>query len=444
MQLASYDPSNNELVGQVTVASEQDVTQAITIAKQAQQAWQDLSADVRLQYIRQAYDRLQPHIDKLAMLISQEMGKDLHRATAEARGTAFSGPYYAEQAMAAFAPEQLDARTQVQYRALGVTAVISPWNYPLAMANNLLIPALMAGNTVILKPSEQTPLVADLFVSILNQTLPTGVLQVVHGDGRVGNMLVESEVNMIAFTGSQQVGKAIMAKAASGLKRLVMELGGNDPMLVLADANLDAAAQYAVASSFENSGQMCTSTERVYVAQEVAELFEQKVVALAKRYRFGSWRDEAADIGPLVNNNQHQKVMTHINQAIDNGAKLLLGDANARAPYVPPTVLSDVNASMLIAQEETFGPVVAISRFSHLSEAISQANNTSYGLGAVVFGQAQAEQVAAQLQAGMIGINRGVGGGAEAPWVGAKQSGFGFHGGREGHRQFAQVTLVGQ
>ena len=247
---------------------------------------------------------------------------------------------------------------------------------------------------------------------------------------------------MIAFTGSLQAGRNIMANAAPQLKRLVMELGGNDPMIVLDDADIFEAAQFAVASSFENAGQMCTSTERVYVDEKIAEQFEQAVVSIASQYKVGSWRDSRVNIGPLVNSKQHAKVVSHIEDALEKGASLLFGEKKPLAPFIQPTVISNIKPTMKIESEETFGPVIAIDRFGSLDEVIERANDSVYGLGAVVFGKHEAKKVAQQLQAGMIGINQGVGAGGDAPWVGAKQSGFGYHGSVEGHRQFAQVTVI--
>ncbi|MFQ3210533.1 MAG: succinate-semialdehyde dehydrogenase/glutarate-semialdehyde dehydrogenase, partial [Colwellia sp.] len=329
---------------------------------------------------------------------------------------------------------------EIQYRPLGVVAVISPWNYPLAMANNLLLPALVAGNSAVLKPSEETPLVTELFVKMLNQVLPKNVLQIAHGDAQTGKALVNADINMVAFTGSLAAGKHIMASAASGLKRLVMELGGNDPLIVMAGADIDEAVQFAVASSFENTGQMCTSTERIYVDERVADEFEQKVVALARRYQAGPWHQKNVNIGPIVNPKQHAKVLSQLKDTQIKGATFLLGKYQYALPYIQPTVVTGISPDMLLEQDETFGPVVAISRFTELSEAIARANTSPYGLGAVVFGGAGAKVVAEQVEAGMVAINQGAGG--LGPWVGAKQSSFGFHGTAAGHRQFSQVRVI--
>ena len=440
-KVAGSDSIQATAVGSVDALAISDLPQVIALAKTAQKAWASFSLIERQQLVVKAYQQLHAVQDELATLISQEMGKDYRRATYEVGGTLQNAGYFASEIADAFATENVGNRTELQYRPLGVVAVISPWNYPLAMANNLLMPALIAGNSVVLKPSEETPLVAQLFIDTLNKVLPQNVLQVVQGDKSLGQALVSADINMVAFTGSMAAGKHIMANAASGLKRLVMELGGNDPMIVMADANMDAAVRFAVASSFENAGQMCTSTERVYVDERIADEFERKVVALASRYRVGAWDAGNVNIGPIVNPTQHQKVLEQLQDAKAKGAQFLLGSDDYPLPYIQPTVVSNITPLMQLETEETFGPIVAISRFSDINDAISRANNSHYGLGAAVFGGPGANAVADQLEAGMVGINQGVGGG-NAPWVGAKQSGFGFHGTAAGHRQFAQVRVI--
>lgn len=438
--LISYDPITRHAVGEVAITAPHQVAERVSKAKQAQKSWAQLSLSERQQQVTSAYQNLAKVQEQLTLLISKEMGKDYRRASYEAGGTVQNGAYFSQEIGHALKPEPMGHGAELQYRALGVVAVISPWNYPLAMANNLLMPALIAGNTVILKPSEETPLVADLFVQTLNEVLPEDVLQVAHGGAETGKALVQADVNMVAFTGSMAAGKHIMASAAPGLKRLVMELGGNDPMIVMAAADIDRAVQFAVASSFENAGQMCTSTERIYVDERIADEFEQKVVALARQYRVGAWDMANVNIGPIVSPKQHQHVLSHLQDAQQKGADFLLGSAEHELPYIQPTVVTNVTPDMLLENAETFGPVVAISRFKHVSEAVTRANDSEYGLGAVVFGGAGAEDVAEQLEAGMVGINQGAGG--PGPWVGAKSSGFGFHGTAAGHRQFAQVRVI--
>lgn len=440
-QLQSYDPSDGKLLGEVVAASQSEIQKRVDTARSAAVGWRNTAINDRVKTINTAYSAAESEMPRLAELLSREMGKDIRRSTSEVHGTIYGGPYIAQAAAEALQSTHI-GRSTVEYKPFGTVAVISPWNYPLAMASNLIIPALTAGNCVIWKPSEETPLVAQSFFDLICKSFPEGVIQIVHGDGEQGRMLVESEIDMIAFTGSQAAGKDIMRCAARDLKRLVMELGGNDPMIVLEDADLHAAARFAVGSSFENSGQMCTSTERIYVAKALVHEFEQLVVSYAKQYRVGPWDMEGVHIGPIVNRKQHEKITTHIRDAVLKGGNLLLGEENPKSPYVQPTVISEMTPEMLIEQEETFGPLVCISTFTDVKEAIERANNSSYGLGAVVYGDGQADFVADQLVAGMVGINQGVGGEGDSPWVGAKQSGFGFHGSPDGHKQFAQVRVV--
>ncbi len=439
--IISYDPSNGKTLGELPGATVTEIQETVLKAKAAAKQWKNTPLEKRLRTIQKAYSGAETSVNRLAELLSQEMGKDIRRSISEVQGTIWGGPYIANASLEALRSKNTDGAT-IKYGPLGVALIISPWNYPLAMANNLIIPALMAGNSVIWKPSEETPLIAQAFFDIIQHGFPRDVLQIVHGDGDQGKILVESDINVIGFTGSQAAGKDIMARASSSLKRLVMELGGNDPLIVMKDANIPAAARFAVASSFENSGQMCISTERIYVDESVAHKFEEQVVAIARQYKVAPWNMDGANIGPIINKKQHAHIVKHIKDAVDKNCRVLLGSSDYQIPFIMPTVLADITPDMRIEQEETFGPVVCISSYEYIQEAIERANNTNYGLGAVVFGSVDAQEVADQLEAGMIGINQGVGGGGDAPWVGAKQSGFGFHGSAEGHRQFAQVRVI--
>jgi aldehyde dehydrogenase (NAD+)/succinate-semialdehyde dehydrogenase/glutarate-semialdehyde dehydrogenase len=441
-RINSYDPSSGELLGEVEVTTLEQLNQTVEHAHIAQPGWKKLSIKDRVAIVSKAYQSMSRHSARLSELLAREMGKDIRRATGEISGAVYMGEYMAQGAGDAFKTRQLNHSTQLQYRPLGVVGVISPWNYPVMMANNLIVPALIAGNTVVLKPSEETPLIAQAFFGELQKHLPDGVLNIIYGDGSVGKALVESDIQMIAFTGSQVVGRDIMARAASKVKRLVMELGGNDPMIVMRDANLDQAARFAVAGSFENSGQMCTSIERIYVDEKIADKFEARVAEIAAMYRTGPWNEPNVNIGPIINAKQRSKIIAHIEDAIAKGARTLLGGTEHPEHYVLPTVLAGITSEMKMEQEETFGPVVSISRYTNIDDAIARANDSDYGLGAVVFGGKGADDIAYQLEAGMVGVNQGQGGSGDAPWVGAKQSGFGYHGSIDGHRQFAQVKVV--
>lgn len=439
--LVSTNPLNNEEIGSVIKSSSKDISDVVAKAKEAQIGWAALDVKERKSLVDSAYQNLETMSDDLIQLISLEMGKDHRRASYEVMGVIQSASYLTSEVMESIRSTPKGRGVEIQYRPLGVVGVISPWNYPLAMANNLIIPALIAGNTVVLKPSEVTPLVADNFVKLLSEVLPSNVINIVHGDEEAGKALVQSDINMIAFTGSVNAGKDIMKSASSSLHRLVMELGGNDPMIVLHDADVQAAARFAVASSFENAGQMCTSTERVYVHESVYDIFIKRVVEIASQYKVGAWNESRVNIGPLASQQQHKHVLKHLADAAEKGAKFELGASSYSAPFIQPTVISNITNDMLIENDETFGPVVAIAKFNSVEEAIARANNSVYGLGAVVFGHRDAKKVANEMEAGMVSVNGGVGSG-NAPWVGAKQSGFGFHGGIEGHRQFTQVRVM--
>lgn len=441
-RLVSYDPATGEPIGEVPVTPPGQVADMVRRARAAGGEWRRLDAAVRAAVLEKAYERVGTRKDELAVLLSREMGKDIHRSTGEVKWVFRGGPRMAQSACEALRPRDIGHGARIEYQPLGVVAVISPWNYPLAMANNFIAPALAAGNSVVLKPSEETPLIAQTFVDMMNEVLPPALLQIVHGDGEQGRALAESDVDMIAFTGSREAGRDIMARAAGRLKRLVMELGGNDPMIVMHDADIEQAARFAVANSFENAGQMCVATERIYVDGTIAERFEKRVVELAACYKVGPWDMPDVDIGPIINAAQHDTIVEHIRDAEAKGARVLLGGSRQPERYIHPTVICDMTPDMLMEQEETFGPVVAISRYADVREAVQRANASTYGLGAVVFGGSEAEAVADELEAGMIGINQGVGGGGDAPWVGAKQSGFGFHGSPDGHRQFTQLRVV--
>ena len=313
----------------------------------------------------------------------------------------------------------------------------------MSMPSWMLIPALAAGNTVIFKPSEETPLCGQAYADVLNEVLPEDVLIVAHGADDQGKAVVASGVDMIAFTGSRAVGKHILREASGTLTRVVLELGGKDPMIVLEDANLDKAAEFAASNSFRNAGQVCVSTERIFVLDSVAEEFEQTLAELASVMTVGSGI-EGADVGPMVNATQRDHVLGQVEAAVAEGATVLAGGKGHHDNFVTPTVLADVTGDMEIARAETFGPVACVTRVASVDEAVEMANDTAFGLGAVVFGgdEEATASVARRLTAGMIGINRGVGGASGTPWVGARESGFGFHKSKDGHRQFTQTRVV--
>ena len=447
--LCSKNPADDQLVGEVEITHVNAIPGMIEIARSAQIEWRRSSIEERAALVSGAAEPLSREAERLGTLISKEMGKPIDRAIGEAVYCAGELPRIAQAVAAALQPQEMEgrrARSTLYFDPLGVCAAITPWNYPVSMPQSLVIPALVAGNSVILKPSEETPLSGGAYASLLNEVLPPGVLQVVQGADTQGRGLVEAPIDLIAFTGSRAVGKQIMAAAAKRLTRVILELGGKDPMIVLDDADIEKAASFAVENSFENAGQMCVSTERIYVDEKVADAFESRVAEIARSVVLGSGSVGDAYVGPMVNARQRAHVLGQIDRALQAGARMLAGKQDVPEGYVAPTVLVNVDTEMDIMREETFGPVACIQRFTTVDEAVAQANDNPYGLGAAVFGQdeARAFNVARRLESGMIGINKGCFGVTGTPWVGAKQSGYGYHGSADGYRQFAQVRVITQ
>ena len=446
-QLASIDPATGEVVGTVPVTPVESIPRLVFQAREAQRGWGALTHAQRADVLRPAAARLKAEARRLGELASREMGKPLPEAVGEANYCADDFASELDGIVAALADiTREDARVTsiLRHAPLGVCAAITPWNFPILMPHQSVLPALVAGNAVLLKPSEETTLVALEYARILNEFLPAGVLTPVFGDGVQGRALVLADVNLIVFTGSRETGKRILGDAGPGLKRVILELGGKDPLVVLDDADLDQAAAFAVRNSFRNAGQVCVSTERIYVDARIREDFLRKMVERTGALRQGDPRGEGVNVGPMVNARQKAKVVAQIDQAIAAGATVLAGGEPREGNFVAPTILADVDHTMEIMREETFGPVACVQTFASIDEAVRLANDTPFGLGAAVFGRdvARAGEVAERIHAGMVGINQGCGGADGCPWVGVKESGYGFHSGPEGHRQFAQVRVI--
>jgi acyl-CoA reductase-like NAD-dependent aldehyde dehydrogenase len=434
--LVSTDPATGSVVGEVPVTDVGAIDGVIARARAALPAWRDTPVGARAAALRPLADRLREREAELAALITREMGKPAREAAGEVKSVYDGLGRELDDMVAALEPEILDdgrTRSTIYRDPFGVAAAITPWNFPLAMPHWMVLPALVAGNTVVLKPSEMTPLIGQAYADHLRALLPDGVLQVVHGDEAQGKALVAGDVDLIAFTGSRAAGKHILAAAAPRLARVILELGGKDPMIVLGDADVDKAAAFAARNSFRNAGQVCVSTERIYVDRAIAERFVDKLAAEARSF----------DVGPMVNQRQRDHVLRQIDDAVKRGANVVAGGGH-RDLRVEPTVVVGVDHEMDLMREETFGPVACVQIVDGPDQAVAMANDTPYGLGAIVFGAPgeSTERVARQLGAGMIGINQGVGGAHGSPWVGARESGYSFHGSRDGHRNFTQVRVV--
>jgi acyl-CoA reductase-like NAD-dependent aldehyde dehydrogenase len=445
--LQSFNPATGELVGEVEITPADRIREIVAAARRAQEEWFDLGIDERVRMLRGAAEKFLDRAEALGELATREMGKPLARGIGEVKACGRTLERTLDEIAEALQPEVFeDEKTRsVVYRdPFGVCAAITPWNYPFSMPHWLALPALAAGNSVVLKPSEETPLCGQAYADLMNEVLPEGVLSVIHGADEQGKAVVDADVDLIAFTGSGAVGKAIMKNASESLKRVILELGGKDPMIVMSDADLEQAARFAVASSYDNAGQMCVSTERIYVDESVSEEFSRRVTELTGEFVVGDGLDEATTVGPMVNERQRDHVLGQIEEAVSRGARVLAGGSDHHGNWVVPTVLADVTPEMAISQEETFGPVACITTVRDPQEAVRLANDLPLALGATVFGGPDAASVARRLTAGMIGVNRGVAGVAGTPWVGARQSGYGFHHSWDGHRQFTQVRVVSE
>jgi acyl-CoA reductase-like NAD-dependent aldehyde dehydrogenase len=444
--LKSFNPATGEVVGEVPVTAAADVPGVVARARAAQPAWGALGLAGRADLLKKTVGIFAERAQQHGELITTEMGKPLKEGVFEATSLGAGLAAELDEIVEALQPDVIDdgrAQSTIYHDPLGVVGAITPWNFPMSMPSWMIIPALAAGNAVVFKPSEETPLCGQAYADVLNEVLPENVLIVVHGADDQGKALVQSDVDMIAFTGSREVGKHIMREASGTLKRVVLELGGKDPMIVLDDADVAQAAKFAAANSFRNAGQVCISTERIFVLDSIADAFAEALAGIASAMKVGPGL-EGPDVGPMVNARQREHVLAQLDAAVSAGARVVAGGTGHHDNYVTPTVLAGVTDEMDIACEETFGPVACVTRVASVDEAVERANDTPFGLGAVVFGTDldKAEAVARRLSAGMIGINRPVGGVMGTPWVGARQSGFGFHKSKDGHRQFTQTRVV--
>ncbi len=447
---SDLNPATGQPLAEIPITSSEDLARAVGRARAAQPEWGARTVEQRAECLSSLSARLEEHAEELADLVTKEMGKPRAQALGEAKGWAKQAAVELEEVVEALQPEQHDSKrsaTCLVRAPLGVVAAITPWNFPVGMPLQIMVPALAAGNSVVFKPSEHVPLVGAKLAEILQSLLPEGVLELVQGEGPLGAELVAADIDMIGFVGSRATGKQIMQSASAGLKRLVLELGGKDPLVVMADADLEAAADCAVRHSLRNTGQVCCSVERVYVAQAIAEDFERLVVEKAAEWTCGDGFDESSKMGPLVSALQRDKVEAQVTEALREGARLAFrGEApSSEGFYYPATVLADVGEELRISREETFGPVVSLTVFSGTEdEGVRLANETPYGLGANVF-TADTERglrMAQRIHAGQVGINQYLGSAPGLPWVGARQSGFGFLGGVEGHRQFTVPKTI--
>ncbi|QIN80916.1 aldehyde dehydrogenase family protein [Rubrobacter marinus] len=427
------NPSNGDQIGSIPVGTEEDAARAVAAARAALPVWSRTPAAERAVLVKEAARKMRGHAREIAELVTLEMGKTVDDALGGVEagiGTleqyAELGPLHRGQSLNG----NYEAADMMVHEPHGVAAVVVPWNDPIAIACGYIGAALVTGNTVVYKPSEKTPLSA-VWLATMFDGLPAGVLNLLLGDERVGRPLVAHEdVDLVLFTGSVPVGREILGIAGQGLKKAVVELGGKDPMIVDRGVEPAWAAGEAAVGCFANAGQICTSVERIYVHEEVAEEFLKNLTARAETLRVGDGFDPDSEMGPIVDEGQRGLIHRHVTEAVEAGATLLSGGELPDGPgsFYPPTVLTGVRAGMSVVDEETFGPVAAVEVVRSFDEALEKANETVYGLAAAVLTPdgANAQRAWRELRAGTVKINAvfgGAPGGAASP---KKASGLGF------------------
>lgn len=447
-----YNPATNEVVGTIPNGGKEEANQAVEAAYQAFKKWSQTTAYERATYLKKLHDLILENQDELARMMTLEMGKPLTESTGEVVYGASFVEWYAEEAKRVYgetipshAPNK---RLQVWRKPVGVVAAITPWNFPLAMITRKIAPALAAGCTVIIKPSKESPITAIKFMELVEKAgFPNGVINLVTGSSSkiVGAMMENEKVRKITFTGSTEIGKLLIEQSAKQVKRLSLELGGHAPFIVLDDANIDKAVEGVLASKFRNGGQTCVCANRIFVQEGIYDQFVEKFAAKVKQLKVGDGMDEV-DIGPLINEDGLEKVASHVQDAVKKGASLVTGGnrIGGKGTFYEPTVLRDIDPSMVIMQEETFGPVAPIQKIANDEEAAEFANSTEYGLAAYVFTEsvARGTKLIEKLDFGIVGWNDGMPSAAQAPFGGMKESGIGREGGHEGMDAFLETQYV--
>ncbi|MFM0163509.1 NAD-dependent succinate-semialdehyde dehydrogenase [Paraburkholderia sediminicola] len=447
------NPATGEVIAQVAKGGAAETTQAVAAAERAFPAWRAMTAKERGARVKRWGELMLENRDALAELLTREQGKPLAEARGEVGYAASFLEWFAEEAKRSYgdvipSPNR-NAKIIVTREPVGVVAAITPWNFPLAMITRKAGPALAAGCSMVLKPSEETPLSA-LALAVLAEMagIPPGVFNIVSGDAvAIGGVLTESEVvRKLSFTGSTRVGKLLAKQSADTLKKLSLELGGNAPFIVFDDADIDAAVQGAMASKFRNTGQTCVCVNRFYVQDGIYDTFTQALTQAVRKMRIGNALQGDVEQGPLINQAALKKVEVHVADALQKGAKVLTGGKPHAlgGTFYEPTVLIDASKSMLIAEEETFGPVAACFRFNTEDEAIAAANDTPFGLSAYFYTRdlARAWRVAEALESGMVGINEGILSTEVAPFGGVKQSGLGREGSKYGLDEYTELKYM--
>ncbi|MGI2109672.1 NADP-dependent succinate-semialdehyde dehydrogenase [Shewanella frigidimarina] len=451
--VAIANPATQEIIGNVPVMGKTETEAAITAANNALPAWRALTAKERSQKLRRWFELMHENAEDLALMMTTEQGKPLAESRGEVTYAASFIEWFAEEAKRIYGDtipgHQADKRLTVIKQPVGVTAAITPWNFPAAMITRKAGPALAAGCTMVVKPAPQTPFTALALAELAHRAgIPAGVFSVITGDAiAIGNALCESPiVRKLSFTGSTAVGIKLMEQCAPTLKKLSLELGGNAPFIVFNDADIDAAVDGAMIAKYRNAGQTCVCANRIYVQAGVYEQFTQKFAAAVAKLNVGNGVDEGVTTGPLINADAVTKVQRHLADAVAKGASIVTGGKAHRLGgfFFEPTILRDVDKSMLVAKEETFGPLAPLFKFDSVDDVIKQANDTEFGLAAYFYGRdiSLVYKVAEALEYGMVGVNTGLISTEVAPFGGIKSSGLGREGSKFGIDEYLEMKYI--
>lgn len=446
------NPATGESIIAVTDLSIKEAEKAIDIANEAWPIWRSKDVAERSAILRKWKDLIIKHSAEIAEIMTLESGKPLAESKVEVEyGSSFI-TWFSEEAFRMYGdqitPPNGGKQIVTVKQSIGVVAAITPWNFPLAMVTRKVAPALAAGCTVILKPASQTPLTAIAVAHLATEAgLPDGVLNVITSKDSqgIGKLLSTSEkVRKLSFTGSTAVGKTLMANASSTIKKISLELGGNAPFIVFDDADIDAAVEGAIAAKFRNAGQTCVAVNRFLVQDKVYDVFAEKITKAVAQLKVGNGLEKGVKVGPLINKAGLEKVIEHVDDAIEKGAKTTIGAKVLKGFFYEPTVLVNVPLNAKIAKEETFGPVIALFKFESEEDGIKIANNTEYGLAAYFYSEniKRCWRVAELLETGMIGINEGAISTAVAPFGGIKQSGLGREGSKYGIDEYLEIKYL--
>ena len=452
-KVAVTNKATGDVIAKVPDFGETETRAAVVAAERAFPSWSRMLAKERSKIVRRWYELMMEHADELALLLTNEQGKPLAEAKGEIVYAAGFVEFFAEEAKRingeTIPTFKSDARVVVIKQPVGVVAAITPWNFPCAMITRKVAPALAVGCTVVCKPASETPLSALALAELAERAgMPKGVFNVITGKASaIGKELTSSTaVRMLTFTGSTEIGRVLMGQCAPTIKKLGLELGGNAPFIVFDDADLDKAVQGAMASKYRNAGQTCVCANRIYVQAGVYDAFADKLSAQVKKMKVGSGTEEGVTTGPLINKAAVEKVEEHVADALKHGAKVILG--GKRHPlggnFFEPTILADVTSDMLVAREETFGPVAPLFRFEKEEDVVRMANDTPFGLAAYFYSRdiGRVWRVGEALECGIIGINEGLISNEVAPFGGFKESGLGREGSTHGVEEFLEIKYM--